>query len=190
MLMARVPYFDRSKLEGRAKAAMDKLPPLNLFAMLAHSGDLVDGVTKLGNQLLSHTELDPWLREIVILRVGVITGSAYEVYQHRRIAQAYRIADERIDAVIAGDMAALMPLEQAVCAMVETVLALGRPSDEQFNQMMELIGLRPLQELVLTCGYYFMISRFLVTFDVDIESQEQMGGDRPPLILPGMDKAL
>ena len=69
----------------------------------------------------------PWLREIVILRVGVITGSAYEVYQHRRIAQAYRIADERIDAVIAGDMAALTPLEQAVCAMVETVLALGNP---------------------------------------------------------------
>lgn len=188
--MARVPYFDRSKLAGRAKAAMDKLPPLNLFAMLAHSGDLVDGVTKLGNQILSHTELDPWLREIVILRVGVLTGSDYEVYQHRRIAQAYHIAEERIDAVIAGDMAALTPVEQAVCGFVETVLALGRPSDAQFNQMMDLIGLRPLQELVITCGYYFMVSRFLVTFDVDIETEAQMGGERPPLILPGMAQAL
>ncbi|MCX8497916.1 MAG: hypothetical protein ORN25_00985, partial [Caulobacteraceae bacterium] len=64
------------------------------------------------------------------------------------------------------------------------------PRAEQFNQMMELIGLLPRQELVITCGYYFKVSRFLVTFDVDIETQEQMGGDRPPLNLPGMHKAL
>jgi alkylhydroperoxidase family enzyme len=184
--MARVPYFDRSKVEGRAKAAMDKLPPLNLFAMLAHSGDLVDGVTRLGNQILSHTELDPWLREIAILRTGVLTGSKYEVYQHRLIAQAYKIADDRIDAVIAGDLAALTPLEQAVCRFVATMMTTERPSDALFNEMMDLIGLRPLQELVVTCGYYFMVSRFLVTFDVDIEDPSQRSADRPPLVLPGM----
>ena len=31
--MARIPYFDPAKAEGRAKAAYEKLPNLNIFRM-------------------------------------------------------------------------------------------------------------------------------------------------------------
>ena len=81
--MARIPYFDPEKAEGRAKEVYKKLPPLNIFRMLGHSGEMLDGFIKLGNQILMFSELDPVLREIAIVRTGVLRGSTYEVYQHK-----------------------------------------------------------------------------------------------------------
>ncbi|MCC2102709.1 MAG: carboxymuconolactone decarboxylase family protein, partial [Hyphomicrobiales bacterium] len=82
--MARIPYFDISKAEGRAKKAYEKLPKLNIFRMLGHSGELVDGFNRLGSQILYFTKIDPILREIAIIRVGVLSKAGYEVHQHER----------------------------------------------------------------------------------------------------------
>ena len=41
---------------------------------------------KLG-ALLRRGELDPRLREIAILRVGMLCGAGYEVHQHRWVAR-------------------------------------------------------------------------------------------------------
>jgi hypothetical protein len=38
-----------------------------------------------------------------------------------------------------------------------------------FEAMRERLTTRALAELVLTIGYYMMVSRFLENFDVDIE---------------------
>ena len=56
--MARIPYFDTSKAQGRAAKAYEKLPALNIFRMLGHSGELVDGFNRMGSQLLYFTKLE------------------------------------------------------------------------------------------------------------------------------------
>ena len=180
--MARVPYFDIGLAEGRAADTYAKLPRLNIFAMMGHAGCLIDGVTRLGNQVLSHTELEPWLREIVILRVGVLTGSAYEVHQHRLIALAYGIEADRVEQVISGSLDSLDERERLICDLVPPLLSTVRLDDALFVRAVETFGIRCVQEIVLLVGYYFMMSRFLVTFDVDIEQGEAT----LPMRLPGM----
>ena len=46
-----------------------------------------------------------------------------------------------------------------------------RASDETFQTMEAAFSHQELVELTLTIGYYMMVSRFLETFDVDIEEE-------------------
>jgi len=171
--MARIPYFDRTKATGRAAKAYEKLPPLNIFAMLGHSGELLDGFTKLGTQILNFSSLDPVLREIAIVRVGVLSKASYEVHQHERISRRIGMSDALIAGIHEGPAAAVFtPLQRQVMAFTDDVVKNVRASDATFDPLKEALGFKALQELTITIGYYMLVSRFLETFDVEIEQGE------------------
>ena len=168
--MARIPYFDPSKAVGRAAKAYARLPALNIFRMLGHSGELLDGFVKLGGQILNFMSLDPGLREIAIVRVGVLSGASYEVYQHQRIARDIGLSESVIDAIREGPAAAALDeAQREVMAFTDDVVANVRAGDATFQPIFARHGAKGAQELTLTIGYYMMVSRFLETFDVDIE---------------------
>jgi len=171
--MARIPYFDPAVATGRAAAAYAKLPPLNIFAMMGHAGELIDGFTRLGTQILNFTSLNPVLREIAILRVGVLSGATYEVFQHERIARRIGMSDALIAAIHEGPAAAAFDEGQRqVMAFTDDVVANVRAADATFEPLKDRLGYKALQELTLTIGYYMMVWRFLETFDVEIEEGE------------------
>ena len=170
--MARIPYFDPDQAEGRAKEVYKKLPPLNIFRMLGHSGEMLDGFIKLGNQILMFSELDPVLREIDILRTGVLRGSTYEVYQHEAISRRIGMSDDLIKAIHEGpDAAAFDDMQRMVMRFTDDVVKNTRASDATFDPLLEKLGPKQMQELTITIGYYTMVSNFLETFDVDIEDK-------------------
>lgn len=182
--MARIPYFDPALATGLAKKAYEKLPDLNIFRMLGHSGDMIEPFTRLGNAILAFSSLDPVLREIAIVRVGVLCSSSYEVYQHERISRRYGMSDELISAIHQGPQAiAFDDLQRHVMNFTDDVVKNVRASDVTFRPLAELLSHKELQELTLTIGYYMMVSRFLETFDVDIEDADNNAG----IQLPGMD---
>ncbi|MEO8812291.1 MAG: carboxymuconolactone decarboxylase family protein [Caulobacteraceae bacterium] len=168
--MARIPYFDPAAATGRAARAYEKLPPLNIFRMMGHAGELIDGFTKLGTQILNFTSLDSVLREIAIIRVGVLSGATYEVWQHERIGQRIGMSDALIAAIHEGPAAAVLdPAQREVMAFTDDLVANVRAGEATFEPVKTRLGVKALQELTLTVGYYMMVCRFLETFDVDIE---------------------
>lgn len=168
--MARIPYFDIDQAQGRAKKAYEKLPKLNIFRMLGHSGELVDGFNRMGAQLLYFTKLDPILREIAIIRVGVLSKATYEVFQHERIGRQIGISDAKIAAIHEGpDADAFSETEKQIMRFTDDVVNNVRASDATYAPLAEKLSHQEMQELTLTVGYYMMVSRFLETFDVDIE---------------------
>ncbi|MEQ9145737.1 MAG: carboxymuconolactone decarboxylase family protein [Parvibaculaceae bacterium] len=170
--MARIPYFDPATAEGRTKEAFEKLPPLNIFRMMGHSGELLPRFTSLGNHLLGRADLDPVLREIAIVRVGVLSKASYEVYQHERISRQIGMSEELIKAIHEGpDAAAFDDLQRLVMRYTDDVVLNVRASDATFDPLAEHLSHKEMQELTLTIGYYMMVSRFLETFDVDIEEK-------------------
>ncbi|HZK99359.1 MAG TPA: carboxymuconolactone decarboxylase family protein [Caulobacteraceae bacterium] len=170
--MARIPYFDTSLATGRAAAAYEKLPALNIFRMMGHSGELIDGFTRLGTQILNFSSLDPILREIAIIRVGVLSGATYEVFQHERIARRLGMSEAIVAAIREGPAAAAIDdAQREVMVFTDDVVANVRASDATFEPLERRLGYKALQELTITIGYYMLVSRFLETFDVDIEEQ-------------------
>lgn len=170
--MARIPYFDPADATGRAAEAYKKLPPLNIFRMLGHSGDMLDAFTKFGNAILMYSDLDPILREIAIVRVGVLKKGAYEVHQHERISRQIGMPEEKIRAIHEGpEAAAFSEIEKMVMRLTDDIVANTRASDATFDPLLEKLQARQMQELVLTIGFYTAVCYFLETFDVDIEEK-------------------
>ena len=93
----RIPML--SVDEASAIAAREGLPeimaPLSVFRVLLRHPDLaraLGGLLKM--LLLEGNHLDGRLRELIIMRIGWLTGSNYEWTQHWRFARDMEIPEE------------------------------------------------------------------------------------------------
>ena len=87
--MARLPYVDPNDAPEPVRTALEGLPPLNIFRMIANADTALRPFLRYGNTLLAHLALDPLLRELAILQVSRLTPHAeYEWVQHVPIAKA------------------------------------------------------------------------------------------------------
>lgn len=169
--MARIPYPDAKSLATETQDQLAKLPPLNLFRMMAGGEGLLRAFVQLGNHLLFKCKLPPVLREIAILRVGVLSRAGYEVFQHERIARGLGMSDALLAAIRQGpDAAELDELQRLVMRYTDDVVHNVRASDDTFEPLRARLSLQELQELTVTIGYYMTASRFLENFDVDLET--------------------
>lgn len=174
--MPRVPYPDPSALSPETQEALGKLPPLNIFRMMAGGEGLLRAFTRMGNYLLFRSKLDPVLREIAILRTGVLSNAKYEVHQHERIGREIGMSDALIAAIHQGpEDPAFDELQRLVMRYTDDVVFNVRAGDATFDPLRERLSLQELQELTVMIGYYMMVSRYLETFDVDIEESGGKG---------------
>lgn len=168
--MARIPYFDLAEAPSSYTAMLGERKPLNLYRMLPYAGKAAEGFLKLGGALLRENVLDSRLREVAILRVGLLSGSSYEVHQHRHVARKVGLTDSKVAALeIGADTAALDESEKMVLAFTDQLVHHVKASDEMFEAMTRRFSAGEIAELVLTIGFYMTVSRFLENFEVDIE---------------------
>ena len=174
--MARVPYPDPAKLSPDIRETLGKMAPLNIFRMLAGGEGLMPAFLKLGNYILFKSKLDPILREIAIIRVGVLSKATYEVHQHERIGRDVGMSEALIKAMHTGpDDPALNEMQRLVMAYTDDVVKNVRAGDQTFKPLSERLSLQEVQELMITIGFYMMVSRFLETFDIEIEGPGTTG---------------
>lgn len=170
--MARIPYHDMTGLPPDLADLIKTRPPLNLYRMLPHAITVAPGFLQMGRAILTNAALDPQLRELVILRVGALSNASYEIFQHRRVAQSVGVSQPKIEAALMlGPDAALNDLERLLMRFTDVVVREVKAPDELFNAVAEKLSLRMLSELLLTIGFYMLVSRFLENTGVDIEEQ-------------------
>jgi 4-carboxymuconolactone decarboxylase len=168
--MARIPYHDMAGLPQELTDLIKGRPPLNLYRMLPHAVTIAPGFLAMGRAILTNSALDPQLRELVILRVGALSKASYEVFQHRRVARSVGLSEEKIQAAVApGSEAVLNELEQLLMRFTDVVVGEVKAPDELFQAVAARLSHRTLSELLLTIGFYMLVSRFLENTGVDIE---------------------
>ena len=168
--MPRIPYFDLKKAPPAITELLSSRPPLNIYRMLPHAVAAAPAFLKLGGALLRESELDAKLRELAILRVGVLSGATYEVHQHKRVARSVGLLPEKIEAVTAGaDAGVYTALEKMVLRFTDTVVRNVKAPEPMFQELLAELNQRQMAELVLTIGFYMMVCRFLENFEVEIE---------------------
>jgi 4-carboxymuconolactone decarboxylase len=172
--MARIPYPDPATLAPETQETLAKIgdPPMNIFRMLAGGEGLLRAFSRFGNHLLFKAKLDPVLREIAIVRVGVLSDAAYEVFQHDRISRQIGMSDELLAAIRSGpDDPVFSDVQRLVMRYTDDVVQNVRASDGTFDPLLAALSVQELQELTVTIGFYMLVSRYLETFGVDIEQQ-------------------
>ncbi|MCH9671254.1 MAG: carboxymuconolactone decarboxylase family protein [Gammaproteobacteria bacterium] len=169
--MARIPYVDPSEATDTTRSILDRLGNKNIFRMLGHSESHLRTYCRLGNAIRYKGELDAGLRELAITRTGILCGSEYEVIAHKRIGKDVGLTQAKVDALDHGiDADVFSELERDVLRFTDDVVTNDRASDETFNKLSAQLTPGALVELYLSIGFYIMTSKFLNTFDIDLET--------------------
>jgi 4-carboxymuconolactone decarboxylase len=170
--MARLPYVDPATAPDDVRTALDALPPLNVFRMVAHAETAFRPWLRFGGALLGAAELEARLRELAILQVARLTpGADYEWVQHVPIHLAVGGPEAQIDALAAGDLTAecFSEAERLVLAFTTEVVRDAAPSETTWAAASRRFSPREIIELLLTIGQYMMLGRVMATTRLDID---------------------
>jgi 4-carboxymuconolactone decarboxylase len=170
--VARLPYADPERLPEKARDALDAMPPLGVFRMMAHAETAFRPWLRWGGELMSSLALDPLLRELAILRVARLTPHAeYEWVQHAPIARSVGASEDQVAALERDDVEAecFSDAERAVLRFTTEVVREARASDATFEQVTALLSARELIELMMVIGQYMMLARVMATTELDLD---------------------
>ncbi len=180
--MARLPYVDPADAPGDVAKALERLPQLNIFRMLANADTAFVPWLRWAGALLTDLQLDPLLRELAILRVAQLTPHAeYEWVQHVPIAKAVGATDAQVAAIEAGDVAGedFNEVEQAVLRFTNEVVKDVRAGDEAFDALAALLPPREIVELLMVIGNYMLVARVMATAELEIDEPGFRDGVNP-----------
>src|SRR5207248_3394212 len=149
--MTRLPYVNPEDASPAVREALEAVPPLNIFKVLANAETCFRPFLRLGEAILTKQQLDPLLRELAILQTAKLTPAEYEWVQHVGIAKAVGASDEQISALERGDIAAgcFDDDQRLVLEFTTGVVREARPSDQLFARVNDRFPPREIVELTI-----------------------------------------
>ena len=106
----------------------------------------------------------------VFTRTGILCEAPYEIVAHKRIGKNVGVTDEQ-NAALENWQAAVCfnDVQRAALAFTDEIVRLHRPTDPTFAAVRSKLSSAALVELQLAVGFYIMTSKFLETFDIDMQ---------------------
>jgi AhpD family alkylhydroperoxidase len=148
----------------------------DLDRLLLHSPPVAEGWNALLGALRSGTTLAADLRELVVLRIAVLNGAAFEWAAHEPIARRAGLTDGQLDALRRPDGGgSWTPVQAAVLAFTDASTRDVDVPDEVFAAVRSRLEDRQLVELTALVAGYAMVSRFLVALRVPPPAGEVAG---------------
>ena len=106
--------------------------------------------------------------ELVILRVATVSGSTYELTQHRRLGRRAGLGADEIDAVDLGPTHPRWgPRDRLLLRVADALVADHDLSDSLWAELRAELDEREAIELVLLVGHYAMLATTLTTLRVE-----------------------
>ena len=172
--MARLPYATTAQFEElmRQSGFPENTQQSNAFSILAHTPAVGGQALRLVLALLTQTELDPRLRELVILRVAQRCDGPYVWVQHVAIAASIGVNEPQIAALEQGEAPAdlFADRERMALAFADQILETSHTSEDRLAPVRALFSPREVVELLLLIGYFRMVSGLMTTLGVEVES--------------------
>lgn len=170
--MARIPYPDVNALPEATREALGKIRSINVFKLAAWADGMAPSFFAFVTDVFAKTDLDPKLRQIAILRVGHICQSAYETFQHEKLAKIVGLTEAQIQATRDGiSIEALDERQIAVLRFAEEMTTDIKVSDATFQKVRAFLPEKQLTELTIITSFYSAICRFLETMEIEIETK-------------------
>lgn len=144
---------------------------LNIFRALLHRPKTAKALGDLLLSLLFGGKLDDRLRELLIMRIGWVTGSEYEWTQHWRIAlEQFGCSEEDLLGVRAWQSSAHFgDEERLLLGAVDQLLEAGDLDPAQRDQCLARLGQDATIELVAAVGTWRLVSKFTKALDIPLE---------------------
>ena len=169
----RVPLLQESEsrattglLDSIIKRRGGKLEKID--QMLIHSEAVARGWNTMFGALASECDIDIRIREIALLRIGILTRARYEFHQHRLIALKAGFTEAEIEAICAWETSSRFDdRERAVLAYTDAMTLNIQVPDAVFDALRPHFNERQLVELTATIAGYNMVARFMEALDLE-----------------------
>jgi 4-carboxymuconolactone decarboxylase len=172
----KIPLPTDDELGPAQVRMLAKLPPLNVFRMVAGAPGAGRPFLQLGGAVLSGA-LDARRREMAVLRVAHATKASYEWAQHEQLARTAGVSEVEIDAINREEPVTGLDEEgNLICRVADEISRDVRLSDEALEAIVDRYGSREAAELILLVSYYNMVSRFLESTRVELEHEPLLNG--------------
>jgi 4-carboxymuconolactone decarboxylase len=167
------------------RAALERLPPLAVFRVLANAQGTFVNWLRFGADCLDGELFDPVLRELAILRVARLTpGATYEWAQHVPILLAVGGTPAQVAALEADDVEAdaLGEDGRLVVRFTTQIVVDAAPDERTFDAISARFTPAEIVQLLLVVGQYMMLARVMATAQLEVDAV--LGAD----VLAGIQK--
>jgi alkylhydroperoxidase family enzyme len=171
----KIPLPEDADLDSESLEILAKLPPLNVFRMMANAPASFRPLIEFAFSLLMTSEFDARKREIAILRVAHVTRASYEWFQHVIVAKRTGVTDQEIEKIgVEGPVTGLDEEGNLLCRVADEISNEVRLSDEALQAILDRYGTRQATELILCVSYFNLLSRFLESTRVELEEESPL----------------
>ena len=155
-----------AKIGARAIRA----PEFHLLTALGQHRPLLRVFLPYAGYLLGRGTLSKAEKELVILRVGQLRNSEYELQQHRRLARSRGVDKDLQERIFAGPSAeGLTDRQRAMLTAVDEYVLRRDLSDEAWADLSKHLGKQQIIEFCALAGNYDAIAAMLTTLRVPMD---------------------
>ena len=172
----RIPPADRRELGvinwaiSRIAARSIRAPEMHLLTTMGRNRLLLRSFLPYSVVLLKWGKLPKTDKEVVILRVGHLRGSEYELQHHRRLARSRGLDSALQDKIFAGPTAeGLTDRERVLLTAVDEFVLHRDLSDATFDSLSSHLSHEQVIEFVALTGHYDAIAAILATLRVRMD---------------------
>ena len=102
-------------------------------------------------------KLDPQLRELAILRTGIVGDSKFEYSQHMKVGRTVGLSENKLAAIKGWTTSdAFSPVERAVMAAADEILSRNLVEDDTFAALRKHLSDPEILELFVVIGLWRM----------------------------------
>jgi len=133
---------------------------------------------EMGNYLRSNT-LDPRLRQLAAIIIIRYWGAGFAWAMNAKDAIEQGVSPDIVEAINHGQRPAFNKTdEEAVYDAVNELLSEKAISDETYGRSVNEMGEETLVDLIVTTGFFSMVSMTLVSFNIDpsLDADQQLIG--------------
>ena len=160
-----VPWADRAGF--RSKTPDGKL--IGPFNPVLFSPALGGAFLDLQAAEQSHTTLSKRVREVVILSVGAVWKSDYELYAHMAVGRSVGLSEEAVRTLAGGGLPADLSEPEQIAQRYTTQLCREhRVSAELYHAAELAFGKQGLVDMAILMGTYHLVCTLLNGFEVPV----------------------
>lgn len=174
--MARVQYIEESTTDNPViKEAFERMrlkrgKVTNIYKALAHKPSILKTIGPFVASVQQPDELDPKLKEKIILRVSKINRSAYCCYAHEQISAKMGLTPEEIREMDDPQSADISDADKAALKYAEALTVNpGSIPDSVYDNVKKYYSESQIVEITMIAALYNMINRFNEALKLDPE---------------------
>jgi alkylhydroperoxidase family enzyme len=177
-----IPLPTDAELPADIAATLAKSPPINVLRMFAGTGAMCPALTAMVRAVFYDKDIEPRLREIIVLRCAHLLGCAYEWRANVVMGRNAGLSDHEIaalrrdGALETGDESARL-----ICRATDELTRDATLTDATLAALIAAYGPRTASKYILAIGWFNLLSRFLNATRVPLEGADKLAGRTAPL---------